>query len=252
MTASTPNATDWFDNPNILSAQTDIHSDLPRLLARHQGSAFQKPYTEYNRAAFASFMQAWAGSGFAPLIVDAGCGVGESTLHIARAHPQAFVVGVDQSEDRLTTHKTWWRDAMPENFIWIRADLVDFWRLLHEELVRRGERLFKHYILYPNPWPKIGHLARRWHGHAVFPTIVALGGVLECRSNWPIYVREFAFAVHHVTGVEPQVLETLSVHEAITPFERKYHARGEPLFVCRFELPATPLPNQSSNRAFVL
>ena len=133
---------DWSDNPNIRSAQSDIHSDLPRVLARHQGAAFQKPYTEYNRAAFTQFMQAWAERQFAPLIVDAGCGVGESTLHIASAHPQAFVVGVDQSEDRLTTHKSWWRDQMPDNFIWIRADLVDFWRLLHDELARRGEPLF--------------------------------------------------------------------------------------------------------------
>ncbi len=233
------NAGDWPDNPNIHSAQTDIHGDLPRVLARHQGAAFQKPYTEYNRAAFAQFMQAWTARGCAPLIVDAGCGVGESTLHIARAHPQAFVVGVDQSEDRLATLKSWWRDDRPDNLIWIRADLVDFWRLLHEELARRGEALFKHYILYPNPWPKIGHLQRRWHGHAVFPTIVALGGVLECRSNWPLYVREFAFAVRDVADVQAEKVGQLDLTAPITPFERKYQARGEPLFVCRFHLSAT-------------
>lgn len=228
----------WPQNPNILSRQTDIHEDLPRLLARHQPHAFQKPYTDYNRAAFAQFMQAWVASQWAPLIVDAGCGVGESTFHIARAHPNAFVVGVDQSEDRLTTQKSWWRDEWPSNFIWIRADLVDFWRLLHEELARHGERLYKHFILYPNPWPKIGHLQRRWHGHAVFPTIVALGGVLECRSNWPVYVREFAFAVQHATGRAPEECAPMQVTEPITPFERKYQSRGEPLFRVRFALNA--------------
>lgn len=228
----------WPQNPNILSRQTDIHEDLSRLLARHQPHAFQKPYTDYNRAAFARFMQAWAASQWAPLIVDAGCGVGESTLHIARAHANAFVVGVDQSEDRLTTQKSWWRDEWPSNFVWIRADLVDFWRLLHEELARRGERLYKHFILYPNPWPKIGHLQRRWHGHAVFPTIVALGGTLECRSNWPVYVREFAFAVQHATGRAPEECAPMLVTEPITPFERKYQSRGEPLFRVRFALNA--------------
>ena len=240
MSAQTSFLTDltdaWSQNPNILSRQTDIHEDLPRLLARHQPHAFQKPYTDYNRAAFAQFMQAWAASQWAPLIVDAGCGVGESTLHIARAHPNAFVVGVDQSEDRLTTQKSWWRDEWPSNFVWIRADLVDFWRLLHEELARRGERLYKHFILYPNPWPKIGHLQRRWHGHAVFPTIVALGGTLECRSNWPVYVREFAFAVQHATGRAPEECAPMQVTEPITPFERKYQSRGEPLFRVRFAL----------------
>lgn len=226
----------WPENPNIHSRQTDIHEDLPRLLTRHQAQAFQKPYADYNRVAFAQFMQAWASSHFAPLIVDAGCGVGESTLHIARAHPQAFVVGVDQSEDRLSTQKSWWREQMPSNFVWIRADLVDFWRLLHEELTRRGTQLYKHFVLYPNPWPKIGHLKRRWHGHAVFPTLVALGGTLECRSNWPVYVREFAFAVTQMTNVTPEFCGALSLAEVMTPFERKYQSRGEPLFGCRFVL----------------
>ena len=229
----------WPDNPNIHSRQTDIHEDLPQLLARHRDSTFQKPYTDYNRAAFAQFMQAWADSRFAPLIFDVGCGVGESTLHIARAHPQAFVVGVDQSEDRLSTQKSWWRDELPSNFIWIRADLVDFWRLLHETLNQRGERLYKHFILYPNPWPKIGHLKRRWHGHAVLPTILALGGTLECRSNWPIYIREFAFTVAQLSGQAPEFCGQLPrIDTPMTPFERKYQERGEPLFGCRFVLGA--------------
>ena len=68
--------------------------------------------------------------------------------------------------------------------------------------------------------------------------IEALGGTLECRSNWPVYVREFAFAVRHVAGVEPESIGQLPIIEPITPFERKYHARGEPLFMCRFELPS--------------
>ena len=51
--------------------------------------------------------------------------------------------------------------------------------------------LARHYVLYPNPWPKIGHLARRWHGHAVFPDLLALGGVFECRSNWRIYIEKW-------------------------------------------------------------
>ena len=62
---------------------------------------------------------------------------------------------------------------MPANAVLIRADLVDFWRLLADN----GVRLARHYNLYPNPWPKIGHLARRWHGHPVFPALLELGGV---------------------------------------------------------------------------
>ena len=235
---TTQTAHEWLSNPNIHSRQDAMHSDLPQLLSRHQQSAFQKPYTEYNQRAFDQFMPAWSNTGFAPLIVDAGCGVGESTLHIARMHPDAFVVGVDQSDVRLNTQKSWWQGELPKNLIWIRADLVDFWRLLHAELKLSQQTLYKHYILYPNPWPKIGHLKRRWHGHAVFPTIVALGGELECRSNWPIYVQEFAYSVSQLTGVSAQFCAQLPPLETpITPFERKYQNRAEPLFACRFSLP---------------
>jgi len=95
----------------------------------------------------------------------------------------------------------------------------------------------RHYILYPNPWPKIGQLARRWQGHAVFPAIVALGGVLECRSNWDVYVEEFALAVEWLSGVKPAV-EVWNPETPVTPFERKYLASGHPLHRCVATLPS--------------
>ncbi len=226
-------------NDAIKTAQTEVHQDLSAVVARHAAHPFLKPMSTHNLAAFERMLAAWADSGFAPLIVDAGCGVGESTLHIAREHPECFVVGVDQSEVRIKTHKSWWREAMPSNLIWLRADLVDFWRLLHAELQRRETALFKHFILYPNPYPKIGQLHKRWHGHSVFPTIVALGGALEVRSNWGVYVQEFAQAVTQLSGRAPLVDGAFTPNAAITPFERKYHGRAEPLFICRFELLAS-------------
>jgi tRNA G46 methylase TrmB len=92
-----------------------------------------------------------------------------------------------------------------------------------------GIRLDRHYLLYPNPWPKIGHLSRRWHGHPVFPTLLDLGGVLECRSNWQIYVEEFCFAVQRLTR-HPAACEPYVPEEALTPFERKYSNSGHALF----------------------
>jgi tRNA (guanine-N7-)-methyltransferase len=108
----------------------------------------------------------------APLILDSCCGVGESSRLLARAFPNHYVIGVDQSASRLA--RGGGRAAeCPANLDLVRADVVDYWRLLHEA----GVRLDRHYLLYPNPWPKIGHLSRRWHGHPVFPTLLELGGV---------------------------------------------------------------------------
>ena len=110
-----------------------------------------------------------------PLILDSGCGVGQSTAKLALRFVDSYVLGIDKSAARLGRSP-----ELPEDACLVRAELVDGWRLL----ASRGERLARHDLLYPNPWPKIGHLARRWHGHAVFPELLALGGVLECRSNW--------------------------------------------------------------------
>ena len=147
------------------SAQTGIHERLGELVDRHLREPFRKPILDYNRAAFDAAMAAWNGQ---PLILDAACGTGASCVLLAQQHPACFAIGVAQSEARLSTQK----GELPPNLHLARADLVDFWRLLAE----RGVKLERHCLFYPNPWPKIGHLARRWHGHAVFPVLARLGG----------------------------------------------------------------------------
>jgi tRNA (guanine-N7-)-methyltransferase len=207
------------------SAQTGIHEHLARLLDRHVGSPFRKPYADYNRAAFdASFERRQQVAPNAPLILDACCGVGESSIALARAFPQHYVIGVDQSESRLMRGKPGGL-VLPPNLDLVRADLVDYWRLMRDA----GIRLDRHYLLYPNPWPKIGHVSRRWHGHPVFPAMLELGGVLECRSNWRIYVEEFSFATQRLTR-QAVVCEAYAPAEALTPFERKYFNSGHALF----------------------
>ncbi|RBA24448.1 tRNA (guanine(46)-N(7))-methyltransferase TrmB [Herminiimonas fonticola] len=214
----------------ISSSQSDVHKDLNALLAKHLTHPFQKPITDYNRTAFESSIAIWRAAGAKPLILDAACGVGLSTLHLATQFPDHYVIGVDQSADRIARN-TQWPQAMPQNFTWVRADLVDYWRLL----LQSGIQLERHYILYPNPWPKIGHLARRWHGHAIFPTIVALGGALECRSNWRIYIEEFSKALMQVTRQEVSCLPYVP-EQAMTPFEQKYQASGHDLWCCQIQL----------------
>lgn len=214
------------------SAQTGIHERLGERVDRHLREPFRKPILDYNRAAFATAMAAWQQAGDAmPLILDAACGTGASSVLLAAAHPQCFVIGVDQSAARLATAK----GELPANLCLLRADLVDFWRLLAEQ----GVTLDRHCLFYPNPWPKIGHLSRRWHGHAVFPVLAQLGGLIECRSNWRIYVEEFAFALGRVLGRE-LVCESIVSGDAVSPFERKYRASGQALYRCAIDLRGAP------------
>jgi tRNA G46 methylase TrmB len=198
----------------IASRQTGPHEQLFSIVARHATHPFQQPIADHNRTAFDTSIAQWRANGEQPLILDAGCGVGLSTLNLAMEFPDHFVIGVDQSADR-STRNTQWDGAIPDNFMRVRANLVDYWRLLLQNDIHPA----RHYVLYPNPWPKIGHLARRWHGHAIFPTIVALGGQLECRSNWKIYVEEFAKALTQLTQ-QPVACEAFSPELTITPFEQ--------------------------------
>lgn len=210
------------------SAQTGIHEHLATLLDRHAAAPFRKPYADYNRVAFSASCERWQQiAPKAPLILDSCCGVGESSIALAKAFPDHYVIGVDQSESRLSRKSSGKSDydVLPQNLDLVRADLVDYWRLMHDA----GIRLARHYLLYPNPWPKIGHLSRRWHGHPVFPAMLELGGVLECRSNWKIYVDEFCFAVERLTA-HPVACEPYAPEIALTPFERKYLNSGHALY----------------------
>ena len=211
------------------SAQSGIHEHLATLLDRHSRSPYQKPYADYNRAAFAASCARRASvAPAAPLILDSGCGVGESSIALALAFPDHYVIGVDQSAARLKSGR---RQALPDNLDLVRADLVDYWRLLGDA----GIRPARHYLLYPNPWPKIGHLARRWHGHPVFLALLELGGIFECRSNWKIYIDELCFAINRLTQRDA-LCEPYAPDQPQTPFERKYLNSGHALYRTRVDL----------------
>jgi tRNA (guanine-N7-)-methyltransferase len=218
---------------SVTSNQHDIHNQLTALVARHASTRWLKPVMPYNRAAFVQSMAAWRLAGAAPLIVDAGCGVGLSTFKLATQFPRHFIIGIDQSADRLARNITW-AGVSPSNCIRVRADLGDYWRLMLEA------RIFpdRHYLLYPNPWPKKSHLARRWHGHAAFPAMVALGGHFECRSNWRIYIEECAAALTQLSGLQV-VAETWTTDTPLTPFEEKYLASRQTLWRCSISLAAS-------------
>jgi len=115
-------------------------------------------------------------------------------------------------------------EPMPTNMRLIRARAEDFWRLLLADGIRPAH----HFLLYPNPWPKAAHLKRRWHGHPVFPELLALSGRLELRTNWRIYAEEFRVAAG-ICGIAAAPVVSFSVQSPLTPFERKYAESGHEL-----------------------
>ncbi|MGB8712206.1 MAG: SAM-dependent methyltransferase [Onishia taeanensis] len=215
----------------IVTNQPGPHQELARRVSRALAHPLKKPIAEHTRSAFAE-ADAWLSARPRPLILDAGCGVGLSTRQLAEQFPGHVVIGVDRSADRLSRD----HGELPDNALLVRADLVDFWRLA----LASGWQPDRHYLLYPNPYPKAAHLKMRWHGHPVFPAILALGGRLELRSNWRLYVEEFALAIEQATGEVVQA----EIHRPdggfLTPFERKYHGSGQSLWRLQVELPPAP------------
>jgi tRNA G46 methylase TrmB len=217
----------------VSSNQHGIHEHLAEIVDKHASSEFRKPIAAVSEQAFQRAIAAWQAHG-GELIIDAGCGVGLSTRRLATMFRESFVIGVDQSADRLQ-RDVHWPGLPPENFLTVRADLIDFWRLMLSEAIHP----VRHYLLYPNPWPKKAHVGRRWHGHPVFPTIMGLGGLIECRSNWKTYVDEFAAAAMQLRG-KPIATNELVVdpNSALSPFEEKYLASGHALWCCTINLRA--------------
>lgn len=211
----------------VTSNQSGPHHDLARRVSRGLAHPLRKPIAAHTQRAFDAAAE-WRAAQPGRLILDAGCGVGLSTRRLAEQFPDHAVIGIDRSDDRLTRS----HGELPANARLVRADLVDFWRLAH----LAGWSPERHYLLYPNPYPKASHLKMRWHGHPVFPTLLALGGLVEVRSNWRLYVDEFALAVAQVTGQQAEVSEWAPDGDYLTPFEAKYHQSGQALWRLRVAL----------------
>lgn len=203
----------------ITSNQTGPSDKVVELVQRHLKSPSKKPFNQHTAEAFETVHNWITQQGDKPIIIDACCGVGESTALIAQKHPDCSVVGVDKSALRTEKHSHYQVES--NNYMIVRADLNDFWRLAKNA----GWSLYKHFLLYPNPYPKSAHVQRRWHGSAAFSDIIALSGQLEVRSNWKIYIEEFAIAL--TTAGYPSEISLYESESPETPFERKYWASGQ-------------------------
>ena len=217
-----------FDpSPKIVSQQTQPHARLQEIVYRHRDTEYQENIPEYAQQGFESVQQ-WVDEQAKPIILDSGCGTGESSLLLAEKYPHCCVLGIDKSAQRLGRGQS---DQQPDNVYFTRNDCIHLWRLM----ARQNWTIQAHYLLYPNPWPKSGHVQRRWHAHPVFPNFLQLGGEVILRTNWKVYAQEFSESVYFITGRRWPV-QSYQVDLAISPHERKYHHSAHDLYQVRGQL----------------
>lgn len=220
----------------VTSSQTSEHINLSSLVRRHLTTQYQQPIRDFSLQIFKQ-IETIKNSHHSSIILDSGCGTGESTRLIAKEYPSCLVIGIDKSMHRLRRSGVNNDSEIihADNYILARMDIVDFWRLAS----KASWQLHKHLILYPNPWPKPTHLRRRWHAHPVFPFLLSLGGHLELRTNWKIYAQEFSTAISIVTD-RTAISEPYSPQSTISPFEKKYLDSEHDLYRCKINLLTQP------------
>lgn len=192
------------------SSQESVHKDLVNIVERHCVSEFQRPIAHHQHEAF-SHIKKFLALKDGPIILDSCCGTGLSSTKLAELYPDHYVIGIDKSKARLTRAQ-----ATPKNCFLVQGNVIDLWRLFAKD----PWNIKRHYLLYPNPYPKISQVKRRFYAHPVWPTLVRLAPYFELRCNWSLYAQETMVALK-LLGQKPH-LSTEKPKAFLSLFEKKY------------------------------
>jgi tRNA (guanine-N7-)-methyltransferase len=162
----------------------------------------------------------------APLVLEIGFGMGETTALIAQRHPEldflaveVFVAGIGALARRA-------HEAGLRNLRIVQHDAVEVVRDMIAPGSLRGVHVF-----FPDPWPKARHHKRRLIAQpfaGVLAERLAPGGYLHCATDWENYAGQML----EVLTQEPRLR---NLHDGFAPEPRnplcerpttKFHARG--------------------------
>jgi len=120
-----------------------------------------------------------------PLVLEIGSGMGETTVEIAKAHPETDFVAVEVHGPGVGSLLNRIEKEGLKNLRLVRHDAVE----VLERMVADGSLAAVH-LFFPDPWPKKRHQKRR----LVQAPFVALlgrklmpGGIVHAATDWPDY-----------------------------------------------------------------
>lgn len=158
----------------------------------------------------------------APRILEIGCGMGETTVAIAAAHPQYDYLGIEVHTPGVGSLLKQIDAAGLGNVRVIQHDAV----AVLEQMIAPASLDGLH-IFFPDPWPKKRHHKRR----LIQPAFVALaasrlkpGGYFHAATDW----QEYAEQMLAVLGAESALENTTAAYAGRPAYrpQTKFEARG--------------------------
>jgi tRNA (guanine-N7-)-methyltransferase len=153
----------------------------------------------------------------APLVLEIGSGMGETTAAIANAHPEADFIAIEVHGPGVgSLLNAIERDGLG-NVRVIRHDALE----VLEHMIG-DETLAAIHLFFPDPWPKKRHHKRRLvqpHAASLMARKLAAGAVLHAATDWPDYAEQMGA----VFGAEP----------LLEPAERGFTSRPMTKFASR-------------------
>jgi tRNA (guanine-N7-)-methyltransferase len=171
----------------------------------------------------------------APVVLEIGFGMGETTAEIAAAHPHVDFVGVEVHRPGVGALLRRVEAANLANVRVIRHDAVEV-----VGAMIAPDSLTGIHVYFPDPWPKKRHHKRRLlqapFVHALAQRLVK-GGYLHVATDWAPYAEDVLAAL----AGEPLLVNRARAYAERPPwrpqtkFERRGVALGHPVFDLLFE-----------------
>lgn len=161
----------------------------------------------------------------APLVLEIGSGMGETTAEIAQANPQTDFIAIEVHGPGVGSLLKKIESLELKNLRVIRHDAVEVLAQMITDGTLAGIHLF-----FPDPWPKKRHHKRR----LVQPPFAALaarklapGGYFHAATDWPEYATQIEDVFSSSPSFEKELQERKS--RPITKFERRGIGLGHPV-----------------------
>jgi tRNA (guanine-N7-)-methyltransferase len=158
----------------------------------------------------------------APRILEIGCGMGETTVAIAAAHPQQDYIGIEVHTPGVGSLLKQIDELNLSNVRVIQHDAVAVMEMMIAPASLDGLHIY-----FPDPWPKKRQQKRR----LIQPAFIALaasrlkpGAYLHAATDW----QEYAEQILAVLSAEPALANTAAAYAERPAYrpQTKFETRG--------------------------